>query len=286
MSTSIENLIGNFYEAFSGKPELLDAVLTEDWDDIPLGPGEEPGRAGLKAPIDALNNAFSDFRVVVEEIIDARRDDGNGMVGVRAKLHGVHTGEFSGIAPTGREAEVPAHDFHEIVDGRIVRTHHMTDWLSWFQQVGSWPSNEAANKALVLKVLTELFEDRNFSAFDRYFTDSLIQHNPRLPDGTDALRAVVTANTNVHNQTGMVTASGDIVMVHRRVEGSAPKPIVGVDIYRIEDGRIAEHWDVLQEEVSPTASGHPMFTMPSRAEYGPSATGPRPRHAGRVQATQ
>ena len=140
----------------------------------------------------------------------------------------------------------------------------MTDWFSWCQQTGSWPSSEAANKALVLKVLTELNVDRDVSAFDRYFTGSLIQHNPRLPDGTDALRALFTANTNVHSQTGMVTAGGDIVMVHRRIEGQGPKPIVGVDIYRIEDGRIAEHWDVLQEEVSPTASGHPMFTVPGR----------------------
>jgi predicted ester cyclase len=62
-------------------------------------------------------------------------------LGVRAKMHGVYTGEFLGIAPTGEETEVRAHDFHEIVDGRIVRTHHMEDWLSWFQQVGSWPSN-------------------------------------------------------------------------------------------------------------------------------------------------
>src|SRR5215470_13926356 len=124
--------------------------------------------------------------------------------------------------------------------------------------------NESANKALVLKVLTELNVDRDVSALDRYFTDRFIQHNPRLPDGTGPLRALLTANTNVHSQTGMVTAAGDIVMVHRRIEGQGPKPIVGVDIYRIEDGRIAEHWDVLQEEVSPTASGHPMFTVPGR----------------------
>ena len=141
MSTSINELIGIFHEAFSGKPELLDAVITDDWDDIPLGPGQEPGRAGLRARIEVLNKVFSDFRVVVEEIIDARGEDGNGMVGVRSKMHGVHTGEFFGIVPTGRETEVRTHDFHEIVDGRIVRTHHMEDWLSWFQQVGSWPSN-------------------------------------------------------------------------------------------------------------------------------------------------
>jgi steroid delta-isomerase-like uncharacterized protein len=141
MSTSITELIGSFYEAFTGKTELLDTVVTDDWDDIPLGPGQEPGRAGLRAPIEGIDRVFSDFRIVVEEIIDARGEDGNGMVGVRARMHGVHAGEFFGIAPTGRETEVRTHDFHEIVDGRIVRTHHMEDWLSWFQQVGFWPSN-------------------------------------------------------------------------------------------------------------------------------------------------
>jgi predicted SnoaL-like aldol condensation-catalyzing enzyme len=40
--------------------------------------------------------------------------------------------------------------------------------------------------------------------------------------------------------------------------------LVGVDICRVEDGRIAEHWDVLQEEASPTVSGHPMYTVPGR----------------------
>jgi predicted SnoaL-like aldol condensation-catalyzing enzyme len=125
-------------------------------------------------------------------------------------------------------------------------------------------ANEEANKALVLKVLTELFEDRDGSAIDRYYTDHLIQHNPLFPDGTDELRERLTESTDVRHETSMVAANGDIVMVYGRYEGFGPKPLVGVDIYRIEDGRIAEHWDVLQEEVSQTASGHPMYTVPGR----------------------
>ena len=141
MSTSISNLIDTFYEAASGKQELLDAVIIDDWKDIPLGPGQKPGRAGARTLIEGLSKVFSDFRFVVEEIIDARGEDGNGMVGVRARMHGVFTGELFGIAPTGRQTEIRTHDFHQVVDGRIVRTHHMEDWLSWFQQVASWPSN-------------------------------------------------------------------------------------------------------------------------------------------------
>jgi predicted ester cyclase len=141
MPASIDNFIGTFYEAASGKAELLDAVITDDWEDIPLGPGQAPGRAGAMSLIEGLSKTFSDLRFDVEEIIDARDEDGNGIVGVRARMHGVYTGELFGIAPTGRETEMRTHDFHEIVDGRIVRTHHMEDWFSWFQQVGSWPSH-------------------------------------------------------------------------------------------------------------------------------------------------
>jgi predicted SnoaL-like aldol condensation-catalyzing enzyme len=125
-------------------------------------------------------------------------------------------------------------------------------------------ANEAANKALVLKVLTELFEDRDGSSIDRHYTDRLIQHNPLFADGTDELRERITESTDVRHETSMIAANGDIVMVYGRYEGFGPKPLVGVDIYRIENGRIAEHWDVLQQEVSQTASGHPMYTVPGR----------------------
>ena len=49
MAISIAELIGSFNEAWSGKTELLDAVVTDDWDDIPLAPGQKPGRAGHRA---------------------------------------------------------------------------------------------------------------------------------------------------------------------------------------------------------------------------------------------
>ncbi len=61
---------------------------------------------------------------------------------------------------------------------------------------------------------------------------------------------------------GLVVAEGDYAMIHGRYTGWSPKPIVGVDIFRIADGKLAEHWDVLQEEVpaAATESGRSMFT--------------------------
>jgi predicted SnoaL-like aldol condensation-catalyzing enzyme len=57
----------------------------------------------------------------------------------------------------------------------------------------------------------------------------------------------------------MVIAEDDMVAIHGRYTGIAPTPLIVVDIFRVEDGKIAEHWDVLQAEVLETASGLPMF---------------------------
>ena len=60
----------------------------------------------------------------------------------------------------------------------------------------------------------------------------------------------------------MAVAEGNFVMVHGRYTGWAPKPMVAVDIFRVEGGKVVEHWDVMQEEVpaANTKSGNAMFT--------------------------
>ena len=57
-------------------------------------------------------------------------------------------------------------------------------------------------------------------------------------------------------------AEGDLVMVHGPYVGWGPKPLVAVDIFKVKNGKVVEHRDVMQEEVpaSATASGNPMFT--------------------------
>ena len=64
-----------------------------------------------------------------------------------------------------------------------------------------------------------------------------------------------------HYEMGMVVAEGDLVMVHGRYIGWGSKPMIAVDIFRVKDGKLMEHWDVMQEEVPATAtvSGNPMF---------------------------
>jgi len=63
---------------------------------------------------------------------------------------------------------------------------------------------------------------------------------------------------------GLVGTEGDYVTIHGRYFGRGPRPMVAVDIFRVANGKIAEHWDVMQEEVSAaqSANGNSMLTSP------------------------
>jgi len=119
------------------------------------------------------------------------------------------------------------------------------------------------NKELVKTAITEAFVNRDKTAIDKYWSDQYIQHNPQVPNGREGLKQLFgLLGPEFKYDIGLIVADGDFVMVHGRYMGFGPKPLVAVDIFRVKDGKLAEHWDVLQEEVPPenTASKNPMFT--------------------------
>lgn len=119
------------------------------------------------------------------------------------------------------------------------------------------------NKELVKKAITEAFVNRDPAAIGKYWSDNYIQHNPQLPNGREALKHLFgIVGPNFKYDVGLMVEDGDFVMVHGRYTDFGPRPLVAVDIFRVKDGKLAEHWDVLQEEVPAenTASKNPMFT--------------------------
>ena len=120
------------------------------------------------------------------------------------------------------------------------------------------------NKEIALLVLKKSFIDRDPTVVDHYFGTNYKQHNPRIADGPAAIAKLIPTLTALTYEPGMAVSEGDLVMVHGRYTGWGPKPMVAVDIFRLQDGKVVEHWDVLQEEISPadTASGNAMFTKP------------------------
>jgi predicted SnoaL-like aldol condensation-catalyzing enzyme len=119
----------------------------------------------------------------------------------------------------------------------------------------------ASNKQIVLEVLKRAFIDWDPTVVEQYFGPNYKQHNPMIPDGPSVIANMIPTLTNLTYEPGMAVADGNLVMVHGRYTGWGPKPLVAVDIFRLEDGKVVEHWDVVQEEVpaANTASGHSMF---------------------------
>ncbi len=118
------------------------------------------------------------------------------------------------------------------------------------------------NKEVVLKALKGAFIERDATVVDRYFSPDHVQHNPVIPNGAKAIANLIPTLKDLSYEIGMVVAEGDLVMAHGRYVGWGPKPLVAVDIFKVKNGKVVEHWDVMQEEVpaSATASGNPMFT--------------------------
>jgi predicted SnoaL-like aldol condensation-catalyzing enzyme len=119
------------------------------------------------------------------------------------------------------------------------------------------------NKELVIKAVTEVFINGDATGLDRYWSQNYVQHNPQIPNGREALKQMMSGGGNMKYEMGLVVADGDFVMVHARITGFGPKPLIAVDIFRVKEGKLAEHWDVLQEEVPAenTASKNSMFPI-------------------------
>ena len=119
-----------------------------------------------------------------------------------------------------------------------------------------------ANRALVLAGIKGVFIDRDPSAVDRLFSADYRQHNPQIPNGPAAIKALLgNLSRDFKYAPGLVMADGDYVSIHGRYTGWGPKPMIAVDIFRVANGKIAEHWDVMQEEVpaAQSANGNSMF---------------------------
>jgi predicted SnoaL-like aldol condensation-catalyzing enzyme len=119
------------------------------------------------------------------------------------------------------------------------------------------------NKALVLKAFDTLFNKRNYEFAEEFWSDRYVQHSAHIPPGRDGLFNLIRALPDtLRYQNQLIIAEGDYVIAHGRFSGNGrPAAWIAADIVRVEHGRLAEHWDVLQDEATQaeSKSGLPMF---------------------------
>lgn len=124
-------------------------------------------------------------------------------------------------------------------------------------------ATSAKNKQIVLEAFDTLFNKRDYAAAARFWSPQYIQHSAHIAPGRDGLFNLIKAlPATLRYENAVTVADGDLVILHGRFTGHGrPRAWIAADIVRMEDGILAEHWDVLQDEATQTESqsGRPMF---------------------------
>ncbi len=137
---------------------------------------------------------------------------------------------------------------------------------------------EAGKAQIAAQVLKAVFTGGDTAVIDRVVRPDYIQHNPLAPDGPEAMKAFGAGMQQqfpdaVHHEK-RAFSDGDMVLLHSHSVLVPGTPGMAVfDIFRFQEGKIAEHWDVLQEVPATTASGNDMFATLS----GPQTEAPGQR---------
>ncbi|MGW4057710.1 nuclear transport factor 2 family protein [Amycolatopsis sp. NPDC004747] len=128
---------------------------------------------------------------------------------------------------------------------------------------------ERLNKRVALAAVDELLNKHDLSAVDRYYREPYIQHNPDIANGFAGVKAAITGLPNLHYDVFQTLADGDFVTVDARVTGLGDTTKIIMDVFRLDRGRIVEHWDIIQDEVpaSETVSGNSMISTPPPAQH-------------------
>ena len=122
-----------------------------------------------------------------------------------------------------------------------------------------------ANKRLVMDAVKMLFIDHKVDqAVDTFFAPGYIQHNPMVPTGAEPMRGFFkgfyAANPGSTVEISHVVADGDLVAVHYRFKVKPDdRGMAVVDIFRVENGKIQEHWDVAEPVPEKAANTNGMF---------------------------
>jgi predicted SnoaL-like aldol condensation-catalyzing enzyme len=126
------------------------------------------------------------------------------------------------------------------------------------------PAQLEQNKRTVLDFYDKGLNQKDFEAASRYFGDRYVQHNPNAADGPAGFKGFLQFLKDKFPQSRSEVkrafAEGDYVIVHvHAVREPGTRGSAIVDIFRLENGKIVEHWDVVQPIPEKAANANGMF---------------------------
>ena len=106
---------------------------------------------------------------------------------------------------------------------------------------------ESKNKALVLEAFDTLFNKRNYAAAEKFWSPHYMQHSAHIAPGREGLFDLIKSlPPTLKYEPGTIVAEGNFVIVHGRFSNfGLAVNWIAADIVRIENGMLAEHWDVI-----------------------------------------
>ena len=125
-------------------------------------------------------------------------------------------------------------------------------------------SSQEANKKVAQEFYDTIINKKDFESARKYIGKNYKQHNPLVADGPEGLKAFIeflkTNFPEARSEIKRTLADGDYVVLH--VHSIRPPNMRGraiTEIFRLEDGKIDEHWDVIQEIPESSANPNGMF---------------------------
>ena len=129
--------------------------------------------------------------------------------------------------------------------------------------LGNGPA--AADNRRIIEDFARLFyvERDVRQAFETYVAPGYVQHNPGVPDGREAAIALLQpmfSDPKHSFEVRKIIVDGDLAAIHIFAKPDpAARGAAVADFYRLKDGKIVEHWDVIQPIPEKSANAHPMF---------------------------
>ena len=251
----------------AGNLDAADEIIAEDFvvhfEGLP--PELRHGIEGAKLYAIGIRTAFPDVQITHEDFIA----EGDKVV-IRWVSRSTHMGNLMGIPPTGERVTATGIDIFRIENGKIAELWQNWNQYGMMQQVGvippeedgidyGWgepmevtgdPGDPETNKAIAARFHLEMFNEGNMDVADEIFAEDFVFHSTsyRGPEGAkeDAI-GIRTAFPDVHMTQELIIAEGDKVVIRwiapcTHAATGIPVVVTGIDIYRIEDGKIAELW--------------------------------------------